>query len=922
MRQAFRLAVCACLWLAATAWAGTTLEASGGVGAEGWQSVSHGTATVLVPQHRLLPWGREVAVKADAAVRLAAAFWEVPAPHVHVVIDDLDERFNAFVDPLVGPVIHLRTRGPVSGEVGLDAPDPLLLLLVHEAIHAIHFGARPGSVPAGTGILAADVPWPPPAWLLEGVAVWAESRLLPGRGGRLDDAEARGILRTLAWHGPWPGLSDASLVTHDAWPAGDVRYLLGGAFVERLVDRHGGEALRDALRRFETRAPWSGFRESWNAVTGSDLEEEWEALRADLRAEAAERVTSEPDILVAGTSPARSLDGTRLAWRDGDRVRVADWSDATGPAAGGEARSYPVRGTPDRLAWWGVGRLVYARVVATPHARLRELVSLDLHTGREHVLTRGARAYSPVPAPGNCLLFVRDVADEGSTLRRWCHGGPAAGVGVWAPPARERIVGLAASPSGRIAALLWRAGSTRLVELRLAATSAGEVVVAGVVPLPSPPGALRDPVWDGEEALLVRSDADGSAFESWRVPLRSGVPHRLTATLGGVVAHAPGLVSVPRRDGPGLALVASVRAPARAPGGRPERTEDGPAATAAPAGIPSPGPAPAPAGSRVAAPSGVPPAARRYRPVVEMRPAGWYPFASPAGGVGIAVAGAEPTGTAGGELRLGVSTRARGPLGPVWLGARLVLGDAALLPMPRRAAPVTVRIGVGVVPYRPHRSGYEALVPRFDLSVAPVLSVRPALRARLDLSLLALDGDGLRLSGRAALAGSDGRADAWGVPLVGWASSATLVADPLPGSAISWGGWLDASGWLPVPSLGSARAAGSLRAGWRPPPAVPTGAWGDLAAGGVAALEWTVPVRLRVADGRWAWERLRLGPGLRVQFADRPGGADASVGAEFQVSADLVLGYGAPATVTLAAGTMTGAGTGGSWVRLTLPGLP
>src|SRR6056297_512148 len=438
------------------AWA----QARGPSGEGAWR-LAGDRVDVVVPGVAWRDEAHDLRRRAAVALEAAATFWDVPAPHVTLIVRGGDDLYNAWVDPLGGPVVSLPPIRAWPSEVGAGARDPELLLLVHEMIHAVHFGGRPGSLPVPTGIVGASVPWPPPAWLLEGVAVWAESRLVPGAGGRLDHPDARSVLRVLAASGDWPALSDAALITHAAWPGGRLRYLAGGALVERMIDRHGLDAVRRAVRRYETQPPWRGFAQAWQAETGTDLAAIWQALGADL-AEEARAVSDRVGARVAtGRGAARSQDGRRLAWREGATVRVAPWPEE---GAARPTRSVRLASTPGRLAWTADGELLYARLETVPEGRRREVFSLDPATGRETRLTRGAHARAPAPEPDGCVLFVRDRAPSPGQLRRWCPGGPDAGRTIWRPPAETRLVGLATSPAGRVALVLDGGGRRSVAE--------------------------------------------------------------------------------------------------------------------------------------------------------------------------------------------------------------------------------------------------------------------------------------------------------------------------------------------------------------------------------------------------------------------------------------------------------------------------
>ena len=874
-----------------------------------------GRVTVIVPDAASLERVREVARRADDALSTAAAFFAAPAPHVTVVIRRDDDVYNAWVDPLGGPVVTVPLQPPWPGEVGSGAPDPLRLLLVHEMIHAVHFGGRPGSLPVPTGVIGADLPWPPPLWLLEGVAVWAESRAVPGGGGRLDDADARAVVRALAESDGWPTLADASRLPSEAWPGGRTRYLLGGAFVERLVDRAGLPAFRDALRRFETAPPWTGFDDAWREVVGSDLEAEWAALRAQLRdeARALEDEVGEPLSGGEGSSaswqpsgssarsPAWSAGGARLAWLEGRTVRVAAVGSDGEPS---EATAVQLPSAPRHLAWRGADALVYVRLRSGPDGRYGELHELRPATGAERRLTQGARAHAAAPLPGGCVAFVHDDGLGPSSVRRWCDGGPAAGTVAWSAPPGARIVGLAASPAGRVAAIVDHAGRRDLV-----AWPSLDASVAGASQRwPEPDrvpvaleGALRDPVWEGESAVWLVAPADAHRTGAWRVEVATGSAGLRAAPRHGVVDLTAGIVAARRAGGPVLMRV--VDAPLRSvPGGT-----DG--ARLAPGPI-------EPGGADVE-PDVLESSFRPYDPRSGLRLLGWLPDDLGVGATGVRLVAVEPTRRYAVAAVAGSVPTDGAAWGTPAFGLSLQVGRASLVPTPAPRDPLAATLRVGILPFGPHRAPLQRPRPQLELGVDATVAWEPTVRLGARLVTRVADDGAVRSGGSLRVAVSDGIADAWGVPRRGWAAAATVRSDPVR-SGRSSGAWLDAAAWTPTRLPGTPTAGATIRTGWRPPAPVPATAFADVAASTALSLGWTVPVGAYLADGRWALERVRLTPRVRVGAFP-----DVAVGVEALMATDLVLGYGATASLALEGGlAWSGAdGRTGAWLRWSVPGL-
>lgn len=837
--------------------------------------------TVVFEDPGLEPYAQRAAAAAESAWAALAARLGSPPPPLVLRLEDRTDRYNAFATVLPRPTVALRALFPLGGEVGFGAPDPLERLLVHELTHAWHFAhldRPPGAPPAPRlGLVGEGAAAVPPAWLIEGLAVWAEGALTGG--GRLDDARTRGLLRALAHEGDWPALADVARGGFEAWPGGEARYLLGGALVARLVDRHGLPALRAALREFNAGGPLDTFAAAWRRAVGTDLEAEWAAVREALAAEAAAAATAAgpserlTEGGAAAAGPAVAPDGRRVAWLEGDALRVATLA----PAGLQDARTVRAGIRVEGLDWLDDGRLLYARRVRAGGRDGLELHALDLATGREARWTAGARARFPRALPDGCALYVRDDVVAGAQLRRACPDGDAGA--VWAAPEGVRIVGLDVSRGGRVALALWRRG-----EVDLALLEAGR-----------PRWLTRDrtadlePAWDGETALVYRTDRGGAA-ELWRLEPATGRAAPVARPLGGAFAPAP-------RDRELLFLELTGAGPvlARADGGGLE---------------------PARALPREAWPEAAPdPAAypvRPYRPGSSLRPYGWLPaeldvaLAPPRLAVALQALGEDAAGrwtwalTAGWDGRLSA-----GHLAGAHAALDLARDEGGILALAGPPRPLTAGLRVGAWPHAPHLAAREEtalgaegrLGARLDLDGA-------ALLGGLRVGLVHLRSDGaLHLEGRLDAAWTAQRADRFGHrrgPRVALVALTTAV----PGGA-SAGAWLDAS-WLgTVPGLGAVAglplvAEAGLRAGWRPLPPVPL-ALADGAAVATLGGRLSLPVGWVYGDGRYALEQLTLEPRLRAWYDGALG-----VGADLAVWADATALYAGSLSLGLQGGWAQG----------------
>ena len=117
----------------------------------------------------------------------------------------------------------------------------------------------------------------------------------------------------------------------------------------------------------------------------------------------------------------------------------------------------------------------------------------------------------------------------------------------------------------------------------------------------------------------------------------------------------------------------------------------------------------------------------------------------------------------------------------------------------------------------------------------------------------------------------------------------------------SFGAWADAVYYRPLPILnlpGTLELA--LRAGYRQSPVVALDLE-DWAAVGLVGYRVSFPIEWRIDDGVYSLERLTLEPRLRPYFDGVFG-----LAADVTLSADTVLGYGAPVSLSLSLGYADG----------------
>jgi hypothetical protein len=881
--------------------------AASGADTPNWFEIASSRVRVLFEDPEMETYARRVAIRAEEALdELDALFGHVP-PLTTISLDSRTDLYAAIAPPLPRPRVSLPALFPAISEVDLATADPLLALLLHELTHTVQltFLERPDGVAElpRLGLVGESVAPLPPGWLLEGLAVWVAGSRAPG--ARVVDPRTRGVLESLALEGDWPTLAEVSLLSHRQWPGGEARYLLGGAFVSHLVDEFGWPAVLESLR--EANAGWypMPFTQAWRAATGGDLEATWRGWSNGVLDRALERVAESGLELStpltkggrASTVLAVAPDGERVAWAPaGGGLALARLSDS------GLERPLPVLPSPVRplsLDWHGPHTLVYARLAPGPDDRFVDLFELDLASGRETRLTWGERVRFPRSRSGGCVLYVRDVVGEGSSLRESCRGREP--LSLFVAPEGSHIVGLDVSPGGRVVMSLWRNGFVDLALLE--------------------DGALRwltqdaaqdlDPAWYGEDELLFRSDRS-AVFEVHVLRPGDGELRRLTASAGGAFAPSAAGESFvyARLGGEGFDLAAlnlAVLNPAAS-----DSAASVPAADGARRALePLPGPY-LPAGAQ-----SVPLESRPFDPSSTLAPYGWLPeFAlvsdSPYVSGSVSLLGQDASGDHSYSLAAGFDPSLTGVLGGGWAALRYDYRSVDVLDLFQRPPPLGFGVRTGLWPHRPHlrESTTTASGVEGELRLRGPLGNWVGL-ARLQSGLVLLPGSaGVQPEGRVDLVASRRYADLWGYGTRGPRASLHGVWSAVaPGTGAAAGLWLDLSTLLPPSPVAPYTVGLGLRAGFRAPPPAPL-LLDDLAASAWVSGRRSFQVGWRYADGLVALERLTV-EGRLLAWYDASPAAQVGAGADVSLWADTMIRYGAPVSLGATVGHAAG-----WWYRL------
>ena len=516
-------------------------------------SITFATQEVVGPRVRVLysspemaEYAQQVAFEAERTLDVLVDLFDFQPRRVTFILQENTDIYNARELSLPHLKILIRPLFPTESHLGLRAQSNLYHIIIHELTHAVQttYTLKESSEEVvkakESGFLRpGGVASLPPAWFLEGIAVWVESTKT--EGGRNGDALTTGILETLALDEdkPFPTLTEVGLATYSSWPGGDARYLLGGSFVEYLANKHGFEAILDTLQTYNRGGLIGGFLKdfstAWQKSQGSSLNDQWLAWQEELKVNAQTREESSYEgEIVKGSgnwltrAPVVSPKGTRLAWISWPHIVVANiYKDEEGKVKLKELKRVISERVPNKLDWLNEDTLVYTRFIAGVKGDFSELFSVDVSTGREKQLTpSGTRILSATVTPEGCVLLVHDIAFN-SSLKKWCQGTLAT---IWQAPKEAHILSSAVNSQGQIALSIWQRGFTDIALLN---------IVTGELNYLSQDAAQDlEPTWASDHTLIFRSDrhtdkGEKGAFDLYKFDIYTNTLTRLTRSLGG-----------------------------------------------------------------------------------------------------------------------------------------------------------------------------------------------------------------------------------------------------------------------------------------------------------------------------------------------------------------------------------------------------
>ena len=424
---------------------------------------------------------RRLAVVAERAHRtLAPALDHLPDGKTIVVLVDDTDSANGFASVLPRNAIQIFATGPTGFNELDDHEDWLYGLIAHEYTHILHLDTMEGLPTIYNRIFGRL--WSPsqimPRWLIEGIAVYEESKRSAGgrnRGTRFDQ-----YLRAARDGHQELGLDEVTGAPR-RFPHGNAVYVYGSHFLRYVFDRFGDDVLGKMTHLAGSFAPPYAVNRQIAKLVGEPFTELYDAWKRYLRDRYSQQeMAAERRGLAAGRAlthsaennlwPHYSADGKQLWWLESDGYAL---TKIRAMPVGGDVRGARDIAQIDNLGPFDLlpdGSLIYeqSRLYRRDYS-YEDLMYRDAATGHTVRLSTGRRARDPAASPdGRRVAFSMKEHSE-SVLAIQAVAPDAPAQVVWRGARYDQAYQPAWSPDGaRIAFSAWRAGGLRdilIVEL-------------------------------------------------------------------------------------------------------------------------------------------------------------------------------------------------------------------------------------------------------------------------------------------------------------------------------------------------------------------------------------------------------------------------------------------------------------------------
>ncbi|MFP4228691.1 MAG: hypothetical protein ACLFTE_07680 [Salinivenus sp.] len=455
-----------------------------------------------------------------------------------VIINNFTDRSNGIVDPIpfrqeieapsikVDPVVAHASSWP-------DIVGP------HEGVHAAHAEVAPG---AGVGALlrafapdaARSLNLNAPSGLIEGAAVYRESRLEPGTGRLNAPLFSMKMKAAMLSDDPW---SFTQMMETPSYTQPFNRHYIGGGHAFEYLAERGDSISTGFFSRAvgtHNRIPFVGHGVWLGRSTGQrpgQLRSEMQAaLRDEYEDEMERRAPFTNPTMVAGATgrnhrrPYWLSDSTLVAHVSGYGTRPGFYRLH---AASGKREPIRVQSITEDYSYSlspDTSALLASRYVQSPlvpKQQTAEIEQIDLASGKTRRLTEQGRAFAPVRSRTGALYTATNngpfselsVVESDGSIRRLT------------PPAPLRIRQVAPSPTDdRVAILVHEAGDQRLYRTREPIERAP--TLHAWIDLPD--GVIYDVTWGPEGRYLLFAAERGTTANIYAHDTQTGETLQVT----------------------------------------------------------------------------------------------------------------------------------------------------------------------------------------------------------------------------------------------------------------------------------------------------------------------------------------------------------------------------------------------------------
>lgn len=364
----------------------------------------------------LEPVARRVAANAERAYAQLSAEMHPPRGPIDILVSDDADYANGSATTYPTNRIVVYATPPINETSLRYTTDWAQLVVTHELAHIFHLDRTRGIWKLGQYVFGRSPFLFPnryqPSWLIEGLAVYEESRL--SGQGRIEGPEHTLIARAAAIDGVFPGIGEASLA-YPRFPLGASAYAYGSLFFDYLARTRGHERVRQFVESSSAQLIPYLIDIPAKSAFGTTFNGAWTEWRRSLE-------TTLP------TMPSPPMAGWRDLTTDGLVASFPRWlgdSTLTYTGTGGReshaAFTVSLDGTRKRMARRNGasptvrlpdGALLFAQYEYTSPYTYRS----DLFTqraGTQHRLTTGQRLFGPDTRRDGAIIATQIV--EGSS---------------------------------------------------------------------------------------------------------------------------------------------------------------------------------------------------------------------------------------------------------------------------------------------------------------------------------------------------------------------------------------------------------------------------------------------------------------------------------------------------------------------------